>query len=561
MTVADPPVPLDALADSLFTVARGGETQVLSLARLLATLLADPKEVDSFPNLTAEQRGHWNRLLVRCAAKALHEARLSTAQARQRGVDAIAAEIAEVLQETTPASTWLLHQPNPSQPGFLQIRTPDGELPGAGNNYKSNSVSLLTSTIGGKNHERKADLARELTPEQTAYALVEYQFSAIYAGRFNYETQLLGSRSGAGSGVPFMGPRIGDSRAESFRHDVQVLLDRWDAVAAELQGSVWALWAERWDGKSQLGSERLDPAFIPVARMIRLAAPEDGVFRTVWFRPTDTGRVRDHTNGGVLGDPLVPLVPDPKTGDPKVRGTLRKGYDYTEVVRLLFGTDEQGGTPSASVQALADRGELDRGDLRVLFEGTAYEQGKTGGYHRREVLLPTSGGRDVIPWINDDSPTNPVRRAHTAMYDAVRDAKSALRGAARILLNGEPRRREGDDAKVNPVADQLEQVVDAAYLEHLFTAAGALDAGRDDWLTKWLRWLSKEAEKVFRASLGMLPTSTGRRWERETSAESYLGYKLRKLRGEVGEVGGTQEEEEAEEQETLDDEPEPEEEI
>lgn len=560
MTVASPPVPLDVLAEPLFAATRGGETQVLSLARLLAILLADPKEVDSFINLTTEQRGHWNRFLIRCAAKALRETRLSTSQARRRDTDALGMEITDVLRKAAPASAWLLHQPDPAQPGFLQIATPDGRLPGKGNNYSERPTSLLTSTIGGKNHERKADVARALTPEQTAYALIEYQLSAIFGGRGNYETQLVGSRSGAGSGVPFMGPRIGESRAETFRHDVEVLLDRWDTVATELQGSVWALWAERWDGKSQLGSERLDPAFIPVARMVRLAEPEDGLFRTVWFRPTDTGRVRDHTNGGVLGDPLVPLVPDPKTGDPKVRGTLRKGYDYTEVVRLLFGTTEQGGTPSASVQALADRGELERRDLRVLFEGTAYEQGKTGGYHRREVLLPTSGGGEVIGWFSNP---DPVRKAHTAMYDAVRNAKSALRGAARILLAGSPRPREGDAAKVEPPAALLERVVDAAYLEHLFAAAAALEAGRDDWLTEWLQWLSAEAEVAFRASLGLLPTSTGRRWEREVGAESYLGFKLRKLRGEVGGEGGKpeEEEEEADEQEGLEEEPEPEEEF
>ena len=293
MSTQAPPVPLNVLAEPLFTVTVGGKTRILPLATLLATLLAGDTEIDSFPILTAEQRGHWNRFLVRCAAKALHELGLSVEQARRRGAEALAAEILDALRGIAPESAWLLHQPEPARPGFLQIPTPDGKPPGKSNNYSERPASLLTSTIGGKNHERKADVARELTPEQAAYALIEYQFSAVYGGRGNYETQLLGSRSGAGSGVPFMGPRIGDSRAETFRHDVGVLLGGWQRTAAELQGSVWALWVERWDGKGQLGSERLDPAFIPVARMVRLAVPEDGVFRTVWFRPTDTGRVRD----------------------------------------------------------------------------------------------------------------------------------------------------------------------------------------------------------------------------------------------------------------------------
>ncbi len=383
---------------------------------------------------------------------------------------------------------------------------------------------MLTSTIGIKNHERKYNVSRSLTFEQAVYALIEYQFGAIFGGRGNYQSQIMGSRAGAGSGTPFMGARIGDSNRLSFRHDVGVLLQRWTEVAQDLKGGVWALWAEPWDGKRQIASEALDPAFIPAARMIRLGAPESGMINAVWFRPSDTGRVRDHTDGGALGDPFTPLVPDPKTGNAKVRGTLRKGYDYTEIVRLLFGSTEQGGSPSPSVLALANRGELHLPDLRVIFDGTAYEQGKTGGYHHREVLLPTSGGQDVIPWLTNQ---DPVRKAHTAMLARVRDAKSALRGAGRILLAGSPRPREGDVAKVEKAAAELEKRVDSAYLEHLFSAAHHVD--EESWIGPWAGWLSKQAMSVFRTSVDALPSSTSRRLEREVQAESYLHFRLSQL--------------------------------
>ncbi|HEV2733936.1 MAG TPA: hypothetical protein VGV85_03820 [Longimicrobiaceae bacterium] len=438
------------------------------------------------------------------------------------------------LRARAPEGAWHLYQPDPTRPGFLQPPTPDGRAPGAANNYKENSLGLLTSTVGIKNHERKFDMGRALTAEATVYALVEYQLGAIFGGRGNYASQLMGSASGAGSGSPFQGARIAGSNRETFRHDVGVLLSRWDEVARELGGPVWALWAESWDGASQLGSERLDPAFIPFARAVRLGAPKDRVFSTVWFRPSSVARVRDHKGGGVLGDPFTPFVPDPKTGSLKVRGTLRKGYDYTEVVRLLFGTDEQGGQASASVRALADRGELERGDLAVVFEGTAYEQGKTGGYHRRVVLLPTTGGRDVLGWF--DNP-HPVRKAHTAMWGAVGATKRALRGACRILLTGEPRPKDGDAARVEASAALLEQWVDAAYLGFLFEVAPRAEHDEDGWLTPWTTWLEGRAHAAFRASLGALPTSTARRLEREVQAESYLSYKLSLLRSQGGGVG------------------------
>lgn len=515
----------DVLVDPLFTVQQASETEPLALPALLARLLAG-HEVDRFPELAAEQRGPVWRFWVRCAAKVLHELRIRVEQVERREPHALAAEIRDVLARHAPEGAWALYQPDPTRPGFLQIPTPDGRSPGKGNNYSLRSLGLLTSVLGGKNHERKVDVARELTAEQTAYALIEYQLSAVFGGRGNYETQLMGSRSGAGSGVPFMGVRIGDSVSETFRHDVQVMLGDWVETAHHLGGTVWALWAQRWDGRSQIGSDQLDPAFIPIARMVRLQPPREGRFRGVWFRPTDTGRVRDHTAGGVLGDPFTPLVPDPKTGAPKVRGTLRKGYDYTEVVRLLVGTDEQGRTASRSVQLLAATAGDQRPDLRVVFEGTAFEQGKTGGFHRREVILPPG----IKDWFIDPSP---VREAHSRMLKRVRDTKTALRGAARILLNGELRPRDGDAGKTEVFAALLEQRADAVYLEHLWDAVAAIEREEEDATGAWATWLSAQAAEIFRSSLGMLPSSTGRRWEREVSAEGYLTWKLAQLRGEV----------------------------
>jgi hypothetical protein len=526
------PPGLDLLTERLFTIRIGSDIERCTLPGILAALLAEDQDV-RFPDLTAEQRAHAWRFFVRCAAKSLHEMDIAVAQARTRQRPVLEADIARVLGGLAPEGAWQLYQSAPDKPGFLQIPTPDGAPPGGGNNYSARSLGLLTSAIGGKDHERKVDVARELTPERTAYAMIEYQLSSVYGGRGNYETQLVGSRSGAGSGVPLMGARIGGSNPESFRHDVRVLLDEWDETARYLGGANWALWALPWDGKSQLGSERLDPAFIPIARMVRLAAPVDGLFRGIWFRPTDTGRVRDHTDGGALGDPLTPLVPDPKTGSPKVRGALRKGYDYTEVVRLLFGSDEQGGTPSPSVQMLARESDDERTDLRVVFEGTAYEQGKTGGFHRREVMLPPNGAN----YIADPAP---VRTAHKQMVERAKDVKGALRGAARILLNGELRPRDGDSVKTEAFAGQLEQRVDASYLGFLWEAVAALEREAPDWIDPWTKWLSNQALEIFRTSIGMLPSSAGRRFEREVSAENYLQYKLAKIRGEISLAGPEQ---------------------
>jgi hypothetical protein len=508
---------------------------VVTVPALLARLLTGP-EIHDFPNLAAEQHGYFWRFAVRCAAKALHDLGFTVDEAA--GHPDLADAITRALAAATPEGAWELYQPDPHRPGFLQSPIPGGKL--AEGNYSAHSLRLLTSALGIKNHERKFEIGRELDAERTIFALVEYQIGAIFGGSGNYASQLMGSAVGAGSGTPFMGARIGGSNGETFRHDVAVMLRGWDRIRETngLEGNVWALWAEPWDGTGSLPSRRLDPAFIPTARLVRLGAPEDGVFRTVWFRPTKRARVEDLTGGGNLGDPFTPLVPDPnKAGIRKVRGTLGKGYDYTEVVRLLFGEDAE---RSPSVEALRESDDGTRPDLAVLFQGVAYEQGKTGGFHRREVLLPPS----ALPLFDDP---DPVRTAHAEMLGMVRDAKSALRGAARIFLNGEPRPRDGDAGRVDLPALALEARVDPIYLAHLFGFAERQGSGDTNWRWEWGGVLRDLARDAFEKTLPALPASTARLYEREVEAWSYLSWKLRQLADPDSVLAGAGDEPEPEE--------------
>lgn len=515
--------PIDVLATPLFTVAP--DHCQLTLAGLLARLLQGP-EVESFAQLAPEQRSYWWRFLVRCAAKALHELGWSVARATTApGLDTA---LREALAAHVPAGGWRLHQPDPAQPGFLQCPTPDGLAPDAPRaRYELRGISLLTGALGKKNHERKADAVRSLSPEQAVYALIEYQTAAIYGGQGNYGSQLQGSASGAGSGTPFMGARLANSNCQTFQHDVQLVLDRWPQAAQLLAGAVWALWGSKWSGEKGSGGTPLDlePAFIPLARLVRLGRPSQDRFSDVWFRPTSDKRIADETGGSCFGDPFTPLVRDPKL---KIRGTLEKGYDYAEVVQLLFGGGDKGASPSPSVQALVALGQSERTDLSVLFEGTAYEQGKTAGFHRREVPLPAQGG---ISWLSQPAP---LRRVHALLLKLVGEAKSALRGAARIVLSGDPRPRPHDARKVEAPAALLEARIDQVYLDFLFGATAQLEAEGDTarFELPLLDWLGSEARAALRGGLDSLPCNTNERLAREVRAEAFLSARLRKLRGE-----------------------------
>lgn len=514
----------DLLTAPVLTIAEPEGNTGIALPALFARMLAGP-EVLHFPNVTAEQHGYVWRFFVRCAAKALHELGLGVEGAVER--NDLETAIHEVLRDAAPEGAWLLHQADPVKPGFLQPPTPDG-LPPEQSRYSANPPSILTGTLGVKDHERKYDVVRDASAEQVFFALIEYQFGAIFGGRGNYASQLMGSAVGMGSGTPFMGAQINGSVVETFRHDVRVLLARWERIRGEhgLQGKVWALWAERWDGKTPLQSSQLDPAFIPTARLVRLGAPEESRFRTVWFRATDAARVRDLIGGGNLGDTFAPLVEDPKDRTAwKVRGTLAKGYDYAEVVRLLFGDDKYAARPSPAVAALQNLDEDERGDLEVLFQGVAYEQGKTQGFHRRTLLLPAH----TVGYLADP---DPVRATHRQMLDRVVEVKRALRSASRLYMTGTPRGRTGDERRAELAGDRFERALDAeaslenSYPAHLFRFTARRQADDDGWTWEWGAHLRVLARTAFEEALPLLPQTTSRHFERESAAWSYLEFRL-----------------------------------
>lgn len=529
----------DILAAPLFTFEEGDAVaKAAALPDLLARLIAGP-QIARLPAVAAAQRGQFWRFMVRCAAKSLHELGVTVDEAAQLPPDDLATRMRKELRTAAgdpdgSRGVWSLYQPDPAQPGFMQPPTPDGTDPPE--SYARNTLSSLTSAIGSKNHERKNDSTPVLGPEETFYALLDLQMGAIFGGRGNYGSQLMGSASGAGSGSPFMGARIGSGENETFRHDTAVLLESWDMIAEELalRGPVWALWAEKWDGTTSLPSSSLDPAFIPVARLVRLGPPtSDGAFDTVWFRPTIKARVQDLTGGGNMGDPFTPLIPDAKSADLlKVRGTLEGGYDYREVMNLLFGVDpKRPARPSPSARALVRSRYTNRPDVRVVFEGTAFEQGKTVGFHRREVLLPG----DSRAYLND---SQPLRQIHGELMERVRRVKSALNGAGRVLLAGVAKPREGDGDKIAASATLLETAVDSAYLGVLLDAARRSSDGDDSWRAGWAQQLSDWALAAFHDGMAAIPRATARRYEREVHAWSWLHRQLREVRAGAGGAEG-----------------------
>jgi CRISPR-associated protein Cse1 (CRISPR_cse1) len=508
----------NVLSEALFTHAG----QCRSLPELLAGLLCDlPSDAPSFPNVAPEQWSYWYRFLVRCGACVAESLTLDLAYPLAQDA-ALNRRIRSALADAAGGeAAWDLCNPDVGDAAFLQAPASAGGTVESAR-FRSESVSLLTTVLGGKNHERKSDAVRSFSPERAVYALVAYQSGVIYGGRGNYESQLTGSRSGAGSGTPFMGVRMDGNPSATFRHDVAAFVGDFGRIRSELKiaGVIWALWTVPWDGKREILSTSLHPAFIPLARQVRLEPSESDRLTRVWFRPSGASRVRDVSGGGNYGDPFTPMITNSQ-GQYKIRGTLRTGYDYREVVALILGDDSH--EPSPAVAALR-RASVGSGDARILFEGTAYEQGKTNGFFRREVLIPfRPHGSPVFTRPPD------VADVHHIMLRKVVDAGRALRGAVRVLMHGEPKPRTGDDAAAHLPVAFLEERLDEIYVDRLLANGDRHLSGDEGWEGDWSESLRRLSLKAFNTVEPAVPTSSATRFERRADAHRYLDRKLRDI--------------------------------
>jgi hypothetical protein len=484
---------------------------------LLASLLTPGAAVRRLPRLAAEQHGPMWRFLVRCGAEALHALGrpLPPADVDPR---ALADDLARVLTERAGGTQgWRLHETDVGRPAFLQPPFPGtGTPPTVG--YKPATMARLALVVGGKDHEQKVDADRVLDTEAVIAALVTFQGGAIYT-KGNYASPLMGSATGKGSGTPYVGVRLEGALDATYRHDVQTMLAGWETVrrGCGLRGQVWALWTEPWDGESSLPSDVLDPAFIPCARLVRVGPPDgDGRWSSLWYRSTRKRRVEDATEGSGLGDPFLPLVPNPKRpGDRKARGTMATGYRYDEVVRLLFGEEARAAAASPSVTALLASRPPD--GARVRFEGMAFDQGKTLGFHHREILVPAGNYLDL------EAP-GMLRALHAEFLQVVKDAQYALRAAARILLLGSPKPRPHVAARTDAGAQALQAAVDAVYVDRLLAAARAVREGAGDahGVDAWRAWVRAQALRAFDETRHAVPTPTSTRYQREVTADACL---------------------------------------
>ncbi|MDX2193332.1 MAG: type I-E CRISPR-associated protein Cse1/CasA [Gemmatimonadales bacterium] len=507
---------MNLLTDALFPVQRGEGEAHLPLPELLVALWRG--DLQALLGVSSIQRQYLWRFLVRVAAHASEA---------ERGCLEHADRLREILVEAAGApGAWDLYRPDG---GAAFLQPPAQMEEGAPVDFKPEATSRLTVVPGDKNHEFKRGALVSLSATDVLLSLLEYQFGSVYT-KMNYASQIMGSSSGKGSGSPFMAPWWPDL-GRTFRAHLAASLARADYTrdVLGLTGSVWALWTLPWDsGDPPLPAELLSPHFVPLARKVRLASPDaSGAFSRIWFKPTTAARVADHTEGSGLGDPFTPFVADGTRQ--KVRGVMSNGFDYREVARLLLRVQVTGraGAPSFAVEHAAQSSY--EPTVPVLLEGMAFDQGKTLGFHRRVVQLPSEVAADPAP----------IAVFVASLLDAAKEAESALEAAIRTWLSGTPKPRSGDLARIQRLRGDLTSRVDRAFIELLPRMHGRQG---DEWIERmledWRRRLVKECRGALERVMRATPTRVSISHERRVGANSVLSARLRRagLLGDQPEV-------------------------
>ena len=335
-----------------------GETVRLSLPQVFEALGAD--RVSGFPALRPHQRASWHMLLAQLGALATYRfgSRPETAE-----------DWAAALRALAPAEAWDLIGEKDEAPAFLQ--------PPMSGPYKDEirAADAIDVLVTSKNHMVKAAQAVNAEPDVWLFALVSLQTMQGGLGKGNFGISRMNSSYGS---RPFIGVAPPGGFGAHVMRDVELMLearaDLLDRTGLSEEGHE-LLWTLPWDGTTQLRFESLAPWYVEVCRRVRLRRDARGIFAE---RENSTvARVDMTDRNGISGDHWAPI----NLKEQKLYTADARGFNASVACALLLpsGGERRFSLPDA-MRLLPSDQEM-RVQMRVLVRG----QGKTEGYHEREI--------------------------------------------------------------------------------------------------------------------------------------------------------------------------------
>ncbi len=489
----------DLLDDRLLT----SEGKRLTLPAVLTRL--STRQSVRFDRVRPHQLQGWYAWLVQVAALASEKEALPQDEATWK---------AALLSLAEP-SAWQLVASDVNKPAFMQPPIPEGKLNALSDGpLKAPDDAAVDVLFTGRAHDLKPNRLREAHAEDWIFALVALQTTAGLGGRGNYGISRM---NGGYSSRPMVG-YAGSGPADwsgRFLHDLKA----WQTPGTfeehfDRQDGHRLLWVIPWDGNDSLNPKELHPAFIEIARRMRLSVHED---RLVAYRAASKSpRVNAKHLKGATGDIWTPV----RTTE-LASLTVKNGFGYRAVHDLLFSGDWA--LPPSVPKQCTEATDI---EFRAIEGG----MGGTAGFHHRRITIPADAFAAMGLSGEEREKNRYAERSKTQLEAVKRVLSSALRPAIAALLQGAPE-SEGklslklDDARIPPVIKAFESQVDARYFELLFRDPEADPSEHAVWFADAL-W--KLAEDSFHVAEHSLPLPSARLWRARAVARSLLSAGLHK---------------------------------
>lgn len=467
----------DFLTEPLIETHEEGRPARWTLPGLLAGWASGRDVV--LEGIRPHQRAGMHMFLVQIAVGALCLS--GSGEALDAGED----EWRERLLGLAPAPAWHLIAGSKNDPALMQPAVPAEHLKNFKNVASPDGLSVL---VASKNHCLKQNVISFGSPWQWLCALVEMQTLSGYSSPGSYGVIRMNKGSGS---RPLVAVYPDMREGARWKRDVSRYYGAMTTglVPTGFSGSATeglvATWNRPWDGVEQIPMTDLHPAFVEVARRVRLLRSSNGTISAVIGLSKSTRIDAPEELCGRTGDPWAPL-----DGDGKILTVPADGWSLRRLRNLIVN--------GYTRPLLQEVGSSEYGDLFVHASVITGGQGKTEGFH--EVTIPVPG-RIVVRLSTTLEARPRLGILSTEMADDADKAASALRRAlVTFLRGGVPPTDKVDRKEADVWISRLQATVKDAFFPMLWSAMDA--PNRDEWRAL----LRHQAEGLYDEAARALPT-------------------------------------------------------
>ena len=487
-------------------VLTDGEAVRLSLPGIFEALSSD--KVDGFLALRPHQRASWHMLLAQLGAIASY---------RSGSRPETAEDWAAALLALAPDEAWDLVGEKDDAPAFLQ--------PPMSGSYKDEirAADAIDVLVTSKNHSVKAGQAVNAEPDVWLFALVSLQTMQGGLGVGNFGISRMNSAYGS---RPFIGVAPPGGFGAHVMRDIDLMLearaDLSDRTGLSEEGHE-LLWTLPWDGTTQLRFESLAPWYVDVCRRVRLRRDARGIYAQ---RENSTvARVDMSGRNGITGDHWAPI----NLKEAKLYTADARGFSASVACALLLpsGGERRFALPDAMRLLPSDR------EMRVLMRVLVRGQGKTEGYHEREIpfrrrtvsLFQTAEGTERVADLARDHLTELDEIGGAIRYGVIGFCAGGDRDLMRKPSKAVARQA---DTLAGPIRAALLAEADAHFFERV---QDRLETPEDE--IGQLRDLIGRARDLLLPAMDTFPTPTSRRLRSRVAGERAFYAALRFKKGRI----------------------------